>query len=138
MNPKNVRAEFTRALKSLQAAKVLQADSLFEDAVSRAYYAVMHAAKAALLVHDRIAESHAAIRRHFGSVLVRTGRIEKEWATTLAKEQDRRIAADYDAALSMDAESTLQLVEEADRFVERIRRYFEEALVLGTEGEDDA
>lgn len=44
MNSKNVRAEFTRALKSLQAAKVLQADSLFEDAVSRAYYAVMHAA----------------------------------------------------------------------------------------------
>jgi uncharacterized protein (UPF0332 family) len=44
MNAKNVRAEFTRATKSLQAAKVLQADGLFEDAVSRAYYAVMHAA----------------------------------------------------------------------------------------------
>ncbi len=49
MNPKNVRAEFARALKALQAAKLLQADRLFEDAVSRAYYAVMHAAKAALL-----------------------------------------------------------------------------------------
>jgi uncharacterized protein (UPF0332 family) len=58
MNSKNVRAEFTRALKSLQAAKVLQADGLFEDAVSRAYYAVMHAAKAALLIHDRVVESH--------------------------------------------------------------------------------
>ena len=61
MNPKNVRAEFARAQKSLQAAKILQADGLFEDAVSRAYYAVMHSAKAALLVHDKISESHAAI-----------------------------------------------------------------------------
>jgi uncharacterized protein len=138
MNSKNVRAEFTRAMKSLQAAKILQADGLFEGAVSRAYYAVMHAAKSALLLHDRVVESHAAIRRHFGSVLVRTGRIEKEWAAILAKEQDRRIAADYDAGLSMDAESTLQLVEEADRFVERIRRYLGEALVLRIEGEDDA
>ncbi len=95
MNPKNVQAEFTRALKSLQAAELLQADGLFEDAVSRAYYAVMHAAKAALLVHDQIAESHVAIRRLFGSVLVQTGNIEKEWASILAREQDRRIAADY-------------------------------------------
>jgi hypothetical protein len=37
MNPKNVRAELARARKSLQAAKVLHADGLFEDAVSRAY-----------------------------------------------------------------------------------------------------
>lgn len=81
---------------------------------------------------------NAAIRRYFGSVLVRTGRVEKEWAAILAKEQNRRIAADYDAGLSMDAESTLQLVEEADHFVERIRQYLGEALVLGIEGEDDA
>ncbi len=91
MNLKNVQAEFARARKALQAAKLLQADSLFEDAVSRAYYAVMHAAKAALLVHDQIAESHAAVRRLFGSVLVQPGRIEKEWASILAREQDRPV-----------------------------------------------
>lgn len=106
MNPKNVLAEFSRAQKSLQAAKLLQADGLFEDAVSRAYYAVMHAAKAALLIHDRLAESHVAIRRYFGSVLVRAGRIEKEWAGILAREHDRRVAADYNANLLMDAESS--------------------------------
>lgn len=130
MNPKNVRAEFVRAQKSLQAAKILQADGLFEDAISRAYYAVMHAAKAALLVHDKVSESHAAIRRHFGSVLVRSGRIEKEWATILAREQDRRVAADYDATLSIDADASLPLVEDADRFVQRIQRYLVEEGVL--------
>ncbi len=138
MNPKNVRAEFARALKALQAAKLLQADRLFEDAVSRAYYAVMHAAKAALLVHDQIAESHAAIRRHFGSVLVRNGRIEKEWAGILAKEQDRRIAADYNANLLMDAESSLQLVADADRFVERIRKYLLEERIIEAEGQESS
>ena len=130
MNPKNVRAEFARAQKSLQAAKILQADGLFEDAVSRAYYAVMHSAKAALLVHDKVSESHAAIRRHFGSVLVRNGRIEKEWAAILAREQDRRIAADYDATLSIHADASLPLVEDADRFVQRIRKYLVEEGIL--------
>lgn len=137
MNPKNVLAEFSRAQKSLQAAKLEQADGLFEDAVSRAYYAVMHAAKAALLIHDRLAESHVAIRRYFGSVLVRAGRIEKEWAGILAREHDRRVAADYNANLLMDAESSLQLVEDADQFVERIRKYLVEAGILtGGTGEN--
>lgn len=137
MNPKNVLAEFSRAQKSLQAAKLEQADGLFEDAVSRAYYAVMHAAKAALLIHDRLAESHVAIKRYFGSVLVRAGRIEKEWAGILAREHDRRVAADYNANLLMDAESSLQLVEDADQFVERIRKYLVEAGILtGGTGEN--
>jgi uncharacterized protein (UPF0332 family) len=73
MNPKNVRAELAKGRKSLQAAKILHADGLFEDAVSRAYYAVMHSAKAALLVYEKVSESPAAIRRLFGSVLVRKG-----------------------------------------------------------------
>lgn len=138
MNLKNVHAEFARARKALQAAKLLQADSLFEDAVSRAYYAVMHAAKAALLVHDQIAESHAAVRRLFGSVLVQPGRIEKEWASILAREQDRRIAADYNASLSIDEESALQLVADADRFIERIRKYLTDEKALGTEDKEPA
>ena len=136
MNPKNVRAEFARAQKSLQAAKLLHADGLFEDAVSRAYYAVMHSAKAALLVHDQVSASHAAIRRLFGSVLVRSGLIEKPWATILAREQDRRIAADYDATLSIDADASLPHVEDADRFVQRMRRYLVEEGVLETSGKE--
>lgn len=95
MNPDNVLEELERAQRALRAAQILHANDLFEDAVSRSYYAVMHAAKAALLVHDVIAESHAAVRRLFGSVLVRPDLIEREWASVLARVQDQRIAADY-------------------------------------------
>lgn len=123
MNPENVLAEFKRAEKALRAAQVLYADGLFEDAVSRSYYAVMHAAKAALLVHDAIAESHAAVRRLFGAVLVRPGLVEEEWAAVLAREQDRRIAADYDVGVSWDSEGSSRLVEEAGAFVQRMRHY---------------
>lgn len=76
MNPDNVLAEFERAKRALQAARNLHEDGLHEDAVSRSYYAVMHAAKAALLFHDAIAESHAAVGRLFGSVLVLPGIIQ--------------------------------------------------------------
>ncbi len=51
MRQHQVQAEWRRAQKALQAAALLQQNGLAEDAISRAYYAAMHAAKAALLVH---------------------------------------------------------------------------------------
>jgi uncharacterized protein (UPF0332 family) len=65
MNPNMVLAEWHRARESLRAAKTLTRDGLYADAISRAYYAILHSAKAALHVHDIAAESHAAVRRMF-------------------------------------------------------------------------
>lgn len=113
MNPDNVLAEFERAKRVLQAARNLHEDRLHEDTISRSYYAVMHAAKAALLVHDAIAESHATVGRLFGSVLVRPGLIEAEWTDVLAREHRRRIAADYSIGASWESEESSRLVEEA-------------------------
>lgn len=123
MNPENVLAEFERATRALRAAKNLREDGLYEDAVSRSYYAVMHAAKAALLIHDSIAESHTAVRRLFGSVLVRQGILEKEWASILAREQDERVIADYAVDALWKPEAVLRLIEEAEAFVQRIQVY---------------
>ncbi len=47
-----------------------------------------------------------------------------------------RIAADYNASLSIDEESALQLVADADRFIERIRKYLTDEKALGTEDKE--
>lgn len=133
MKTENVLEEFDRAKKSLAAARLLLSGRLFEDAVSRSYYAVMHAAKAALLVHDVIADSHAQVRRLLGSVLVQPGLIEKEWATVLAREQDKRAVADYSVGIAWASEDASRLVEEAAAFVERIRNYLRGAGVTTEE-----
>ncbi len=44
-----IHQEFLRAEKSLHAAEILLRDNCLEDAVSRAYYAILHAARAGLL-----------------------------------------------------------------------------------------
>jgi len=53
--------ELTRAKKALLAAKTLLENQLYEDCVSRSYYAVLHAAKAALIMVDVEPESHHAV-----------------------------------------------------------------------------
>lgn len=123
MKPKHITQEFSRALKSLQAAKILIAEDLIEDAISRSYYAVMHAARAALLFHDVIAESHTALRRLFGLELIKPERLEKEWAAILSREQTQRSIADYDVEVVWNREIASDLIDDAHLFVERIRVY---------------
>jgi len=45
MNRNMVVAEWNRARESLRAAETLTRDGLYADAISRAYYAILHAAK---------------------------------------------------------------------------------------------
>ena len=123
MNRNMVLAEWQRAMQSLHAAELLAREGYREDAVSRAYYAILHAAKAVLFVHDVATTSHAAVRRMFGRYLIRTGEIEREWSSHLGEGLDDRLAADYDASVSFSAEETQQECQQARAFVERMRRY---------------
>lgn len=114
------------------AALLLNKAGFYEDAVSRAYYAVLHAAKAALLARNIITESHTSVRRLFGKELVQQGLLEKEWALILAHEQDERASADYDVELTFSQEVAGQRVNDAKRFLERIGPF------LQAEGLDEA
>lgn len=121
-----IQAEWKRALKAHGAAKTLLETGFYEDAVSRAYYAVLHAAKAALLARDIAAESHAAVRRLFGKELVQPGLLENEWAIILAQAQDERALADYDVELTFSSEVAQDRVKDAHRFLERIRAFLKD------------
>jgi uncharacterized protein (UPF0332 family) len=104
MNSTLVRAEWQRARQALRAAEVLTSTGYPADAVSRAYYAMLHAAKAALYVHDVATASHTAVRRMFGLHLIRTGEIEGQWASSLGEILDDRLAADYDVEMIFSLE----------------------------------
>ena len=123
MRHHQIQAEWKRAQKAFHAVDLLQQHGLAEDAISRAYYATMHAAKAALLVHNVIAESHAAVRRLFGQVLVVAAGVEREWAQILARGHDQREAAEYNVEFVVEADAAARVVPDARRFVERMAAY---------------
>lgn len=75
---------------ALGAAQLLTEEAYPEDAASRAYYAILHAAKAVLFVHDIATASHSGTRRMFGLHLVRTGQVEPEWASFLGETANNR------------------------------------------------
>lgn len=123
MNRNMVLAEWRRAKQSLRAAELLTRDECYPDAISRAYYAILHAAKAALFVHGVVVESHAAVRRMFGLHLIRSKEIEPEWSAYLVESLDDRLAADYDAEVSFSRKDAKQECRRTREFLRRIQRY---------------
>jgi uncharacterized protein len=123
MNRNMVVAEWNRARESLRAAKTLTREGLYADAISRAYYAILHGAKAGLHVHDVAAESHPAVRRMFGLHLVRPGEIEAEWSAYLTASLDDRLAADYDVETYFSREEARSEFLRAGKFLNRMKRY---------------
>ncbi len=115
--------ELIRANKALLAAKTLLENQLYEDCVSRAYYAVLHAAKAALAVEGIEPQSHHAVRRMFGLHIVKTGKIERDLARILAAEQEDREIGDYDIYVEIEHDRALKRVQDAEEFVQRIEKY---------------
>jgi uncharacterized protein (UPF0332 family) len=116
-------AEWRRATEALGAAETLVHGDYRADSVSRAYYAIMHAAKAGLFVRDVEATSHAGVKRMFGLHLVRPGDIEARWSTYLGEGLDDRLEADYNVFASYSAQQAEQECERAREFLARMRRY---------------
>jgi uncharacterized protein (UPF0332 family) len=123
MNRDLILAEWRRAQEALRAAEVLTAGKCYADAVSRTYYAVLHAAKAGLYVQGISAESHAAVRSLFGLHLIRTGEIERDWAAHLGESLDDRLAADYDPEIPFNRRDARRAFRQTRQFLARIRRF---------------
>jgi uncharacterized protein (UPF0332 family) len=118
--PEEVHAELLRAERSLDAARTLLKENFLEDALSRAYYAILHAARAVLLAEGVSVSSHRAVRRLFGSHLIKPGKLAVRLAKILAEEQDDRFLADYDAWFHAERERAEKRVSEAAEFLTAI------------------
>ena len=119
------KKELVRADKSLQSARMLLENQLYEDCVSRSYYAVLHAAKAALIKNGVEAEPHQAVRRMFGLHLIKTEKIEKHFAEILTAQQEDREIGDYNIYLNIQQERASKRVLDAEKFVKRVEKYLQ-------------
>ncbi|MFQ5964281.1 MAG: HEPN domain-containing protein [Candidatus Scalinduaceae bacterium] len=121
-----IRLEIERSKKALDAAKKLFEEELFEDAISRSYYAVLHAAKAALLGDHIIVDSHEAVKRLFGMHLVKTGKVDAKFSKILREEQDERFLADYDVSFSPEKERVEKRIKDAVCFFDAMSSYLKQ------------
>ena len=116
-----IDSEMAVAHDSLREAQTLMMNGGFRGAVSRAYYAVFHAARAVLWSLGVEAKTHKGVIRMFGERVVETGDVSAEFSDILIKAHDQRELADYHAMTGgFDKAEVEVLVADARRFVEKV------------------
>jgi len=120
-----VEASLLRAEKALRSAKILEEDGELEDAVSRAYYAMFHAARAILFSKGVKAKTHRGTISLFGEKIVKEGVLRREFADMLRKALDLRQKSDYELYAELNEELVEEVIKNAGKFVEKIKELLE-------------
>lgn len=125
-----IKGYIEKAEKKLNVAEKLLKTEDYEDAVSRAYYAVYHAAQALLLSEGERAETHKGVVTLFGLLFVKTGKFKKNLGKYLANLKDDRESGDYEIFSYIDKETAETAVTEAREFLREGKEYLEKIKIL--------
>lgn len=118
-----IQSYLAKARDKVRVARELRDLGDWDDAVSRAYYAALHAAQAALLTEGQRADTHRGVVVLFGLLLVKPGKLDRRWGKFLANLKDDRETSDYDPVSYIDEATARRAVAEAEEFVEAVDRY---------------
>ena len=118
-----LQGSLEKARAKLATAHQLLQSKLYDDAVSRAYYAAFHAAQAALLTEGLTAGTHQGLVTLFGLHLVKTGKLEKKFGKYLANLKDDREHSDYEIYSTIDETTAHDSIREATEFVAAMEQY---------------
>jgi len=110
----------------VHTAKSLLEDRFCTDAVSRAYYSMLHVARAILLTKEIEPTSHEGLLTMFSLHFIKEGLIEDEFGKLLKRAKDEREEGDYEVTVSFSREEAEKRISEAESFADRIKRYLME------------
>jgi len=122
-NEEEIKREINRSRKALKAAEILYKARLNEDAISRSYYTILHAAKAVLLFEDIKVDSHGAVKKLFSLHFIKSGKLDAEYSRILREEQDDRLQAEYDVSFVPEKDQVLKRIDDARLFLQTMVGY---------------
>lgn len=112
--------------RSLKALNVLD-QSHFADATSRAYYALLHGARALLATKGLDSKKHSGVISLFNQHFVKTGIAPKELGRLLLNAKDIREESDYNEFYLVNKSEAAEMVKQAEVFLQLIRNLVEGA-----------
>ena len=118
-----IKGYIQKAENKAEVAVKLFKSGDYEDAVSRAYYAVFHAAQALLLTEGHTADTHKGVVTLFGLFFVKTGKFAKHIGKYLATLKDDRESVDYEIFSYIDEDSAQTAIAEAQEFLSHAKQY---------------
>jgi hypothetical protein len=112
----SIAMEIERGRAAARSARLLLDAGELADAVSRAYYAAFHRARALLLTEGVEPKRHGTVDRLVQRDFVRTGLLDAKLASNLSTLQQQRQNADYTAEYVFTREITDELVAASESY----------------------
>lgn len=110
-----------KADKRLKAAKKLLSLGMYEDAVSRAYYSVLNAAKAALASQEIYPKTHEGALKTFGETFIKGKRMPRALGVSFSRMKTLREKADYSPKIETTKEDAEWSIKSAEQFLEEVK-----------------
>ena len=117
------------AESKLRAAKILFENGEYGDAISRAYYSMHYSARALLSLKNIYPRTHKGVIAQLGLEFVKEGFIEDYYLKAMSTARESREMADYGIGYNFTKEEAEQIIEDADRFIERVKKAIEDLKV---------
>ena len=117
----------------IKAAKILQGNEFFEDAVSRAYYGIFWAVETVHILNGQHIKTHKEAIGRFNRDYVHTEIFPKSFGEKLKKASKSRERCDYSTNLNTSAEDAEQILNFAEELFDAVKIYYE-GRINGNEG----
>lgn len=110
-----------KAERKLKAARKLCQEEMYEDAISRAYYAMYHAALALLLTKGVSPRTHSGMLTMLSLHFVKSAELPDEYFRMISKDKELRENGDYELFYDGTSEETEMVVDDACKFVKKVK-----------------
>jgi len=112
-----IQRHFERAAECIEDAQILLRNNRLPATVARAYYAMFHAATAALLTRGIERSSHHALLAAFAERFVKTRQVDRKFFLYLREAFEQRQQSDYDPIVDIDRQTAQEILDHALEFV---------------------
>ncbi|MFQ5652244.1 MAG: HEPN domain-containing protein [bacterium] len=118
-----------RSQSSMEAATSLYEKEFYEEAISRAYYAMFYLTQAVLATKDLYRKRHSAVISAFAEHFTNQELLPRDLHTKLHTAFEERLASDYDMDSLKSGAEAQEVLEGAQEFKHQIIPFLQEWLV---------
>jgi uncharacterized protein (UPF0332 family) len=120
--------EIKSSQERLEAAEILLKNGKIVDSISRAYYAMFHAARALLYLYGVEPRTHEGVIREFSRIITEEKLMDKKFGRNLRQVFETRESGDYRVGVIFEEEDAKDVLEKAKEFVMQIKKISEKII----------
>lgn len=120
---KQLKTMMDKAVDTAAVAGELHGRRHYNDAASKAYYAVFHSLQAILLTKNLSFSKHSAVLSAFNKEFIYSEVFAKDFYTKIARLFKDRQIGDYEYEKEIDCESSKADVADAEMIINAVERY---------------